>query len=218
MERPSFQKSYKGRPRHWCRTCRRPGATCLCSSITRLATRSRFVLLTHPLEYRKVKIGTGRITHLSLLNSEVHVGVDFSKHRRINELIDDCRTESFLLYPDQASLNLSRGEYMPQPQRPPVFFLIDSTWACAKKVLRRSRNVRALPRVGFDIGAESAFAIKRQPERACLATIEAVHRCLMALAAYGHEVLETEDGRRFLTPFHRIMEIQQAYPGAPSLG
>ena len=216
MERRSFQRRYQGRPRCWCRACRRPEVTCLCSSITRLATRSRFVLLTHPLEYRKVKIGTGRITHLSLPNSEVHVGVDFSEHQRINELIDNGRTESFLLYPDQDSLNLSRGEYMPQLQRPPVFFLIDSTWACAKKVLRRSQNVRALPRVCFDVDEESAFDIKRQPERACLATIEAAHRCLMALAAHGHEVLKAEDGRRLLTPFHRIMEIQQAYPGAPS--
>ena len=215
MERLSFQRRYQARARRWCRACRRPGVTCLCSSITRLATRSRFVLLTHPLEYRKVKIGTGRITHLSLPNSEIHVGVDFSEHHRINELIDDYRTESFLLYPNQASLNLSRGEYIPQPERPPVFFLLDSPWACAKTVLRRSRNVRALPRVCFDVGAESAFAIKRQPGRACLATIEAVQRCLMALAAHGYEILEPEDGRRLLVPFHRIMEIQQAYPGAP---
>ena len=215
MNKQPLQAREEQQPRRWCYACRRPRVTCLCASITRLATRSRCVLLTHPLEYRRVRIGTGRITHLSLPNSEVHVGVDFSKHKRINEVINDCRTESYLLYPDRARLNLSRGEYMPQPQRPPVFFLIDSTWTCAKKVLRRSGNVRALPRVGFDLVAESDFAIKRQPDRACLATIEAAHRCLMALAAHGHEILEAEDGRRLLAPFLRIMEIQQDYPGAP---
>lgn len=201
--------------RPWCHTCRRPEATCLCACITPVITRTRFVLLTHPMEYRRTRIGTGRITHLSLPNSEVHVGIDFRRHEGVNRLIDDPNNDCRLLYPGADTQNLSRGEYSPHSTKLPVFFIVDSTWACASKVLRRSDHVRRLPRVGFDVPATSGFAIKRQPRPECLATIEAAHRCLTQLAAAGHEDFGPEDGRRLLAPFRRIMEIQMGYPGAP---
>lgn len=201
-----------------CHTCRRPQTACLCARVTPVPTRTRFVLLTHPLEYRKTRIGTGRLTHLSLPNSEVHVGIDFRGHERVNALIDDPEADCRLLYPGSVAQNLSRGEYRPHPGRRPVFFLIDGTWTCARKVLRRSDNVRRLPRIGFDVTARSAFAIKQQPRPECLATVEAAHRCLTLLAADGHEEFGPEQGRRLLAPFRRIMEIQMGYPGAPPCG
>ena len=200
--------------RRWCHTCRRPEVTCLCASITPVATRTRFVLLTHPREYKRTRIGTGRITHLSLPNSEVHVGIDFRRHERVNALIDDPATDCRLLYPGADTRNLSHGDYRPHPGQLPVFFLIDGTWACAKSVLRRSDNVRLLPRVGFDVITTSGFAIKRQPRPECLATIEAAHRCLTMLATAGHEHFGPGDGRRLLAPFRRIMEIQMGYPSS----
>ena len=211
--RGSLPSSREQMSRPLCHTCRRPEATCLCACITPVLTRTRFVLLTHPLEHKKTGIGTGRITHLSLLRSEVHIGIDFRRHQRVNALIDAPDTDCRLLYPGADTQNLSRGEYRPQPEQLPVFFLIDSTWACAKKVLRRSDNVRGLPRVGFDVTVTSGFAIKRQPRPECLATVEAAHRCLTLLGAEGHEDFGAEEGRLLLAPFWRIMEIQMDYPG-----
>lgn len=199
------------RPR--CHTCRRPRATCLCDRITPVSTRTHFVLLTHPREFKKTRIGTGRITHLSLSCSEVHVGIDFRRHGRVNALINHPDTDCRLLYPGPDAQNLGRGEYRPHPARLPVFFLIDSTWACARQVLRRSANVRGLPRVGFEVTAPSGFTIKRQPRPECLATVEAAHRCLTLLSANGHEDFGPEDGRLMLSPFQRILEIQRGYPG-----
>jgi len=167
------------------------------------------------MEYKRTRIGTGRITHLSLPSSEVHVGIDFRRHKRVNRLIDDPLNDCRLLYPGPDTQNLSCGEYRPHPEQRPVFFMIDSTWACARTVLRSSDNVRLLPRVGFDVTVMSGFAIKRQPRPQCLATIEAAHRCLTLLAAAGYEDFGPEDGRRLLAPFRRIMEIQRGYPAAP---
>jgi DTW domain-containing protein YfiP len=146
----------------------------------------------------------------------VHVGIDFRRHEGVNALIDDPSTDCRLLYPGPDTQNLSRGEYRPHPAQSPVFFLIDGTWAGARQVLRRSDNVRGLPRVSFNHTATSRFDIKRQPRPECLATIEAAHRCLTLLAADGHENFRPIDGRRLLTPFRRIMEIQRDYPGAPT--
>ncbi len=166
------------------------------------------------MEHRRVRNGTGWLTHLALPNSEVHVGIDFRRHERVNALIDDPGTDCHLVYPGSVTRNLSRGEYRPRPGRWPVFFLIDSSWGCVTKVLRGSANVRGLPRVSFDPGPTSEFRIKRQPRPECLATIEAAHRCLTLLAADGHEDFGPEESHRLLAPFRRIVEIQQHYPGA----
>ncbi|MEE2636289.1 MAG: tRNA-uridine aminocarboxypropyltransferase [Acidobacteriota bacterium] len=203
------------RYRRYCHVCRRPHSTCLCSYIRPIATRTRFVLLTHPMEYRKTRIGTGRITHLSLSHSEVHVGIDFEHHPRVHALIDAAETDCRLVYPGALSENLSRGEFRPAPGHLPVFFLVDGTWACAKQILRHSATVRRLPRVGFDPTRLSRFTIKRQPYPECLSTIEAIHRCLTLLDAEGLEDFCSEDGRRLLAPLDRIMELQMRYPGAP---
>ena len=74
-------------PRKVCYRCRRPAVVCLCAHITTRATRTRFVLLTHPMEAKKEKNGSGRVAHLSLSNSEIVVGVDFTDDPRVNELI-----------------------------------------------------------------------------------------------------------------------------------
>ena len=48
-------------------------------------SRTRVVFLQHPRE-RRVAIGTARMAHLSLPNSELHIGVDFSGHARLEAL------------------------------------------------------------------------------------------------------------------------------------
>ena len=38
-------------------------------------TATRFVFLMHPKEFKQEKAATGRLTHLALADSEIHVGV-----------------------------------------------------------------------------------------------------------------------------------------------
>jgi DTW domain-containing protein YfiP len=200
-------------PRAVCYRCRRPAVTCVCSAISPIATRTRLVFLTHPKEYRKVRVATGRLAHLSLERSEVLVGIEFDQHPRVRALLGDASTDCHLVYPGPHGANLSRGEYHPAPGRQPVFFFVDGTWAGAKSILRRSRMVRALPRVGFHTAAPSAFSIKRQPRVECLCTLEATHRCLTLLAEQGHEDIDESAGHRLLAPLHRLLELQGRYPG-----
>ena len=160
-----------------------------------------------------MRVGTGRLAHLSLERSEILVGIEFDQHPRVRALLGDASTDCRLVYPGPNGDNLSRGEYRPPPGRQPVFFLIDGTWAGAKSILRRSRLVQALPRVGFDVATPSAFSIKRQPRPECLCTLEAAHRCLTLLSEQGHEQLDALAGDRLLEPLRRLVEIQRGYPG-----
>ncbi|MDA1092885.1 MAG: DTW domain-containing protein [Acidobacteria bacterium] len=201
------------RPRPFCYRCRRPAATCVCAAINPLATRTHLVFLTHPKEYRKVRVATGRLAHLSLEGSELLVGTEFDQHPRVTRLLDDPAMDCRLVYPGPDVENLSRGEYRPRPGLQPVFVLIDGSWSTAQAILRRSQRVAALPRVGFDTTTPSEFVIKRQPRPECLCTLEAAHRCLTLLTAQGHEDIDATQGRRLLAPLRRLIAMQGAYPG-----
>ena len=74
-----------------CYRCFWPQPLCWCGSIIPMETRTRFVFLTHPKEFKQEKAGTGRLTHLCLANSEVHMGVGFDDQKRGEGDPDDSR-------------------------------------------------------------------------------------------------------------------------------
>lgn len=59
----------------------------------------------HPKEFKKTKNGTGYFTHLSLPNSHLFHGIDFTHHQKINEII--ATHDSFVLYPSKDAINIS---------------------------------------------------------------------------------------------------------------
>jgi len=159
----------------------------------------------HPKEFKKTKNGTGHFTNLSLENSEVHVGVDFSKHGKINEII---QTHScYVLYPSVTSMNLNE-EVLKKEEKEIVIFLIDSTWPCSRAMLRESPNINALPKVSFAHTKRSTFTFKEQPQEYCLSTIESTLCLLELLNSHGVENVDTHALENFLTPFHKMVEYQ----------
>lgn len=157
-----------------------------------LSTATRFVLLTHPREARREKAGTGRLTHLSLPNSEIVVGAAFEDHPRVDALLADERSHVVLLYPGVEAVNLS-AVVAPPPSglfpvdRQLVVLLLDATWSCARKMLKLSPRLQRLPRIMFTPAAPSRFIIKQQPMEGCLSTLESVHEVLVALDRLGLE-------------------------------
>src|SRR5688572_6001260 len=69
-----------------CYTCFWLKQSCRCPLITPFATDMRFVILMHTKEAKQAKLGTGRITHATLINSEIIVGVDFTHTKAVNDL------------------------------------------------------------------------------------------------------------------------------------
>jgi DTW domain-containing protein YfiP len=169
------------------------------------------------MELKKEKNGSGQLAHLSLSNSEIVVGVDFSSDSRVNDLIDDPRKDCHLLYPGRTALNLSRCNYCPEHGKQPVLFLIDATWPCAKKMVRLSDNLRQLPKISFDVTRPSEFFIKHQPDPICLSTVETLHRVLELFGASGLEAYDEEDARLLLQPFRRMVEMQIRYAADPTI-
>lgn len=194
-----------------CFVCMRPSSTCICRHIRTIQTKTRFIILMHPKEHRKEKIGTGRITQLQLENSEIIVGVDFTDNQRINEILTQAKNSSFLLYPGHNSFNLSTrtpAETKECMGDNPHIFILDGTWPCARKMLKQSKNLQQLKRISFDNKIVSKFIIKQQPAALCLSTIESVYTVLNSLVEAAVEQCDTRD---FLLPFEKLIEHQLDY-------
>jgi DTW domain-containing protein YfiP len=176
-----------------------------------MPTRTRFVFLMHPKEFKQEKAGTGRLTHLCLPNSELHMGVEFDRDERVQELIADPGNFPVLLYPGLSAANLSEAGAAEAFRgalggRHLVVFLLDATWSGARKMLRLSPSLQRLPRVMFTPSAPSRYVIKQQPVDGCLSTLEAVHELLGALAGAGLD--DYADREQLLGIFQRMQDYQ----------
>lgn len=191
-----------------------------------MATRTRFVFLMHPKEFKHEKAATGRLTHLCLSNSVIHVGTDFDEHAEVQALLHDPANLPVLLYPGPTALNLSAADALPRLQLPPfnfqptagrqlVILLLDATWALGRKMLRLSPTLQRLPRVMFTPSAPSRYVIKQQPHPACLSTLEATHELLLALQHAGLDEYPLPD--QLLALFQRMQDYQLRCAHDPAL-
>jgi DTW domain-containing protein YfiP len=177
-----------------------------------METRTHIVLLMHPMEWKKERCTTGRLACLNLANSEIIQGLAFDAHPRVRGLIDDPANLPVLLYPGKDSFDLGKESAGGAPfaselgDRRLVVFLIDSTWACSKAILRESPGLLRLPRLMFSPREPSRWYIKRQPASHCLSTLEAIHELLLALESAGLD--SYPDKERLIDVFMRMQAYQ----------
>jgi len=194
--------------REMCYRCFWPKPLCWCGSITPMPTRTKFVILMHPHEFKRIKANTGRLTHLCLADSEIHVGESFDGHEAVQAMIADPKNYPVLLYPGRGARDLSRGELHATDfdGRRLVVFLLDATWRLVRPMLRLSPTLQRLPRIMFSNATPSRYVIKRQPEPGCLSTLEATHELLVALDRSGLDRYALPE--QLLDLFHRMQEFQ----------
>jgi DTW domain-containing protein YfiP len=158
---------------------------------------TRACILQH-LRERKTAIGTARMAHLSLPNSELHLGVSFQDHPRVRELA--AAEGTALLFPGEGALDPAalRG-------RPPrTVIVVDGTWSQARKVIKQNPFLQALPRLAFTPERPSNYRIRAEPSVECVSTIEAVVHLLGALEG------APERYRPILEAFDRMVDLQIA--------
>jgi len=173
-----------------------------------MPTRTKIVILMHPAEFKHTKAATGRLTHLCLADSEIHMGIGFDDHAAVQALIRDPANFPVVLYPAPGARDLSKGE-LPAADlggRRLVVFLLDATWRLARRMWRLSPSLQQLPRILFSGAAPSRYVIKKQPEPGCLSTLEATHELLLALERSGLDRYPRPD--QLLGLFARMQEVQ----------
>jgi DTW domain-containing protein YfiP len=148
-----------------CLRCRRAASVCYCAYVTPIASRTRVVFLQHPKE-RRVAIGTARLAHLALPNSELHIGLAFADHPVSARLA----TDAALLFPGDGAVDPTA---LPVGS-PRSLIVLDGTWSQARKLLTFTPALATLPRIALAPTRPSRYTIRREPAAHCLSTVEAV--------------------------------------------
>lgn len=174
--------------RAFCWNCRQPESGCYCASVRAFDPQIEFVILIHKIEARR-RIATGRMSHLLLKNSHLIEGSQFEDHPKVNQLIAREDATAVVLYPGPTALNLTHASteslrLLTDPVaggKRLIVFVIDGTWATARRTMRLSGNLARLPRVCFDPVRKSAFEVRKQPADHCVSTLEAIHHTIELL-------------------------------------
>jgi DTW domain-containing protein YfiP len=183
--------------RELCLRCRRPASVCWCGDVTRVPSATRVVFLQHPRESR-VPVSTCRMAHLSLPNSELHIGLGATGDARLEAV---CREPDVaVLFPSDSAVDVRDLKCPPK-----TLIVVDGTWSNAKKVVEKCPVLSTLPRVAFTPDKPGNYRIRKEPEAHCVSTIEAV--------AYVLEHLEKSPGRftPMLSAFDAMVERQLDY-------
>lgn len=192
-----------------CSTCLQPEFSCFCGWIHPFDCGIEFVILIHPIEVKRRRITTGRMAHLFLRRSHFFMGQLYGDDTRVNSLLADPARHNMLLYPGKAASNLSfmsaeARMMLAPPGKQLTIFVVDGTWATAKKTVNQSPNIGSLPRICFSPTKLSNFRVRKQPRPECYSTIEAIHSIIDLVGPW------TKDRRHdiLLSGFDRMVDLQ----------
>ena len=200
-----------------CLTCRRRVRTCVCESLKPFETQTRYIILMHPMEAKKEKVGTGRFTHLILKNSKILVGINFDENQEFQAILNDPSYETYLLYPGDDALQIENGFSDGKPKKPLQIIVIDGTWPCAKKMMKLTTSLHDTPRISFTPGKTSEFKIKHQPMEGCLSTVESVYQVIRGLRAAGVEDTKMKE-ENLMEVFRKTVDQQIECAKEPGAG
>lgn len=208
--------------RELCFTCLQPGFSCYCQHIQKFDPQIKFVILIHPIEMRR-RIATGRMSHLTLKESHLIMGQDYSDNVEVNALLKNSDYHSAVLYPGVRSTNLT-GLAVPERQslfpsdKKLLLFVIDGTWATAKKTMYQSANLQTLQRICFSPAKPSTFRVRKQPAPGCYSTIEAIHQTLDLLGDRPGFQVANRDHDKLLHVFDAMVERQLEFKEKSEMG
>lgn len=191
-----------------CTRCGKPEGLCVCTELAalpKLAPRLKCLILQHPQEPDH-ELGTARLTEILLPGATVRVGLSWPNLAKASG--------SAAMDPKRwAVLHLGSGVKGPAPAGPGLWFVdkkgalrleqpkprdldglivLDGTWSQAKTLWWRNAWMLKLPRAILVPSRKSLYgALRREPRRECVATIEAIAESLTFLgepAAIGENL------------------------------
>ena len=191
----------------YCSQCGKSLKACICEWIQSLASNVELVILQHPTETNR-PMGTARILRLSLENSYLFEGENFTQHSELNKLLDEQGCQHFVLYPGEVSVSreeVAKAFFRESKVR---IILLDGTWKKAYKMWQLSENLQALPLVRLPENLQGNYRIRKAPSDNSLSTVEAGYHILTLLQP-------EQDFPPLLDTFNHMIDFQikQMPPG-----
>jgi hypothetical protein len=138
---------------------------------------------------------------LCLPNAELHVGVHWAGSAALTRALSHPARPAVLLYPGEGAIDVASHP----PPGPVTLVVVDGTWWQARKVIRENPELSALPRYTFTPPTPSEYRIRKEPDAACVSTIEALVHVLGVLEG------DSERFTALLAPFRAMIDAQIAF-------
>lgn len=191
-----------------CLKCLRALSDCYCARIRAFQSGARFVILQHPKEFRN-RVGTARMASLCVSNSVLIAGELEDRERATQAIVRAPGNRCALLYP--GTMAREPAEFAAEENGSQVvIFVIDATWAMAKKMVRLSPTLSAMPRIAFRPARPSGYLFRRQPRPECVSTIEAIHEVIDELDRAGDIPVQPAGAHANLLEVFEWMALRQS--------
>ena len=190
-----------------CYKCFRHVESCFCKYIKPVDSGIKFVFLMHPKEAKHQRTGTGRLSHLTLPDSEILVGLDFTKNERLLALLANPRYFPVMLYPGEEAWTAKKEKFAQTVgNRTLLVLVVDATWFCSRKIIEHSPNLLTLPRLSFYGEYRSVFTFKREPRPEYISTIESCYYLIKELQPIG--LAKNTNPEPLMDIFKRMIRFQ----------
>ena len=159
-----------------CLKCFKAKKACLCKYTKEIGINVKFIFLMHPKEAKRQRTGTGRIAKISLKDSEIIVGIDFSHNSHLQQLIHDSKYFPVMMYPGEDAWNAKKEGFKEAlGNKTLLVIILDATWFCAKQLIKKNPWLLELPRFSFYGRYSSIFTFKHEPEPDYISTVESCY-------------------------------------------
>lgn len=144
---------------------------CICHAEPQsLTSAAHFVLLTHPKELNK-DTNTGVLMERTLPHCRRVIWDRVTPPSELIQQLTNPQFDPWLLFPSDETHPAS--DFQPTDQKIPLFVILDATWQEARKMVRKSPWLAALPRLSLTPNSMSEYQLRRNQQAGNLCTCEA---------------------------------------------
>jgi DTW domain-containing protein len=205
-----------------CTRCLRPQMSCICKYIQSVDNQVELIILQHPLEVNEAK-NSGRLLHLCLNNSQLHIGEQFddiffnpllgahthpSTMQVINLLLYPNTSDEKslgLLSPSTIDLDAVKNSLRAHKKFRLRLWVLDATWRKSRKMLYLNTPLQTMPRMNLTNCPQSIYTIRKAHSENQLSTLEASCYALQELEQY------TIDYRPVINAFSSFIKQRLGY-------
>lgn len=158
-----------------CQGCLLPQKNCLCDTITPQQATSRFCLIMFGAEPLKPS-NTGRLIADILPDTQAFLWSRTEIDPALLAAINDPERQPYVVFPaSYADPQRPVCSELPANAKPPLFIMLDGTWAEARKMFRKSPYLNSFPVFSLNVAAASDYQLREasRTEQHCTAEVAA---------------------------------------------
>lgn len=158
-----------------CQGCLLPHKNCLCDTICPQLAASRFCLIMCYAEPLKPS-NTGRLIADILPNTQAFLWSRTEIDPKLLQAIADPGHQPYVVFPaSYADADRPVFSELPADGKPPLFIMLDGTWAQARKMFRKSPYLNQFPVFSLNVATASDYQLREasRAEQHCTAEVAA---------------------------------------------